>query len=87
MATMAADFRAVFKEGESGMKATFSSDDALTASFGDVQLVSTTNYDELYNKPKINGVTLMGDRSFEDLGENSMTNMEIASIFNRVFGG
>lgn len=47
----------------------------------------TRDYEELGNKPKINGVVLIGDRSFEDLGEETMTNIEIATIFNRVFGG
>lgn len=47
----------------------------------------TYDYEELENKPKINGVTLIGDRSFEDLGEDTMTNREIVAIFNQVFGG
>lgn len=30
--------------------------------------IVNTDYDALFNKPKINGVTLSGDKSFEDLG-------------------
>lgn len=33
----------------------------------------TTNYEELSNKPSINGVTLIGDKTFEDLGLNLPT--------------
>ena len=54
---------------------------------GSVTEVVTTDYKELRNLPKINGVTLLGDRSFEDLGEESLSNLEIATIFNKVFGG
>lgn len=86
MAEMAATFGAQFTEGEN-MTAAFSDDASMDASFGETQKVSTSNYEDLYNKPKINGVTLTGDRSFEDLGEENLTNMEIATIFNRVFGG
>lgn len=86
MAEMAATFGAKFSEGEN-MAATFSESATMGATFGEVQKVSTSNYEDLYNKPKINGVTLIGDRSFEDLGEESLTNMEIVTIFNRVFGG
>lgn len=47
----------------------------------------TKDYNKLSNKPKINGVELIGDRSFEDLGEENLTNIEILTIFSRVFGG
>lgn len=40
---------------------------------------------ELYNRPRINGEELIHDKSFEDLGDNIMTNTEIMEIFNMVF--
>lgn len=40
---------------------------------------------ELYNRPRINGEELIRDKSFEDLGDNIMTNTEIMEIFNMVF--
>ena len=46
----------------------------------------TGDYNELYNKPSINGVELINDKSFEDLGDNNLTNLEIQTIFNQVFG-
>lgn len=81
-----ATFKANFSE-EKKMKATFSESSGMSAKFGSSQVIETGDYEALSNKPKINGVTLIGDRSFEDLGEESLTNMEIISIFNRVFGG
>lgn len=86
MAEWAATFGATLKEGES-MNVTFSESSQMDAKFGEVQKVSTSNYEDLYNKPSINGVQLIRDKSFEDLGVDSMSNMEIKQIFNNVFGG
>lgn len=47
----------------------------------------TGNYNALTNKPSINGVMLIEDKSFEELGVNNITNTEILTIFKRVFGG
>lgn len=43
------------------------------------------DYNPLQNKPKVNGVVLIGDKSFEDLGVETMSNLEIQAIFNKVF--
>lgn len=40
----------------------------------------TTNYIDLDNKPKINGVELDGNRKFEDLGLMQLTNTEIENL-------
>lgn len=45
------------------------------------------DYNRLDNKPRINEVELINDKSFEDLGVRTMTNLEILAVFNRVFGG
>lgn len=42
-------------------------DQAIQTGFGAVQTITTTNYNDLANKPSINGVTLQGDLSSEDL--------------------
>jgi len=39
-----------------------------------------TNYNALINRPKINGHTLEGDKSFEDLGLESLTNEQIQTL-------
>ena len=42
----------------------------------------TTDYTELENKPSINSVTLEGDKSFEDLGSEALTNTEIEDLLS-----
>ncbi|MCL1789854.1 MAG: hypothetical protein FWG40_00595 [Peptococcaceae bacterium] len=44
----------------------------------DVGEGGTNDYDQLKNKPKINNVTLVGNR---DLPETPLTNMDIAKLF------
>ena len=43
----------------------------------------TKDYEQLINKPSINGVTLIGDKSLGDLGASPLTNMEILEIINK----
>lgn len=49
------------------------------------------SYADLPDKPAINGVTLEGDKSFEELGELTLTNSEIKNLidsqFDLIFGG
>lgn len=40
----------------------------------------TQDYEALANKPQIEGVTLIGDKSFSDLNLNALTNMEIEEL-------
>lgn len=42
--------------------------------------VGIDDYEVLRNKPKVNGVELIGDKSNEDLNMHSITNMELARI-------
>lgn len=41
----------------------------------------TANYDYLYNKPKINNVELINDKTFEELGINEVSNTELDALF------
>lgn len=41
------------------------------------------DYEELVNKPSINGVTLIGDKTLEELGTSPLTNMEILEIIKK----
>lgn len=43
-----------------------------------------TSYEQLDNLPQINDVALIGNKSFEDLGAESLTNLEIEAIINSV---
>ena len=45
--------------------------------------MGTKDYDTLYNKPRISGVELAGDKSFDELGMERMTNTD---IFNLIGG-
>lgn len=63
----------------------FRDDSDLTLGFEQTQIVRTDNYNELYNKPSINEVVLEGNKTFEDLGDHMLTNIEIKQIYDRVF--
>jgi len=53
-----------------------------------VVIRSVTSYEQLDDLPQINDVTLIGNKSFEDLGAESLTNLEIEAIINSVaYGG
>lgn len=42
-----------------------------------------SDYERLDNKPKINGVELIQDKSFEDLGGHALTNSEILELMEK----
>lgn len=46
-----------------------------------------TSYEELVDLPSVNEVELIGNKTFEDLGDKTLTNVEIKQIFDRVFKG
>ena len=56
----------------------------ISFSVGD-RIVETGDYDKLIHKPSINEVILQGNKTFEDLGDHNLTNVEIKAIFDRVF--
>ena len=54
-----------------------------TGMLGNLQMaerVYENDYEKLKNKPSINGVELVQDRSFEDLGDHVLTNFEILEL-------
>lgn len=48
-------------------------------------VVPARDYNDLINKPSINEVELVGNKTFEELGDSPLTNAEIRTIFGRVF--
>ena len=42
----------------------------------------TNNYNDLVNKPSIEGVELVGDKTLEELGVEALTPQEIDAIIN-----
>ena len=63
------EFRAVFREQA-----------PMNASFGEVMKVSTSDYEELYNKPSIEGRTLLGDQTMRQLGVDTLSVQEIEKL-------
>ena len=57
--------KATFRESEN-IGASFKESENLKAKFGDVLMVHTDNYDDLYNKPRINAVTVEGEKTGTD---------------------
>ena len=56
---------------------------AETSVAGTLKMAKSTtekDYEKLYNKPKINGVELVQDKSFEELGDHVLTNFEILEL-------
>ena len=51
----------------------------------------TDDYRQLQNLPTLNGEEIIGDKSFEDYGEQTITNTELQNIintqYNLIFGG
>jgi len=45
---------------------------------------TATDYAILTNKPQINDIALVGNKSFEDLGAETLTNIEIDNIINSI---
>ena len=66
--------------------ASLSAPGGLKASFGTYHEGAVeNNYNELSNKPSIEQVELVGNKNFSDLGLETMSNMEILTMFNEVF--
>lgn len=66
--------------------ASLSAPGGLKASFGTYHKGAVEkNYNELSNKPSIEQVELIGNKNFSDLGLETMSNMEILTMFNEVF--
>ncbi len=52
-----------------------------------VQINNTSDYQSLMNKPQIESVELIGNKSFNDLGLSSLSNMQIEQILGGLDNG
>lgn len=52
----------------------------MSGSLNMAERVYENDYEKLHNKPKINGVELVQDKSFEELGDHILTNFEILEL-------
>lgn len=57
-------------------------EDDLRVDGGDDSVKVIRDYNQLKNKPMIEGVTLTGDKTFEELGFLEISNSEIQDIIN-----
>ena len=56
------------------------SGDNAALNVGSTTVVSVNDYNDLRNKPSIEGVELVGDKSFEELNLQSLTNSELENM-------
>jgi hypothetical protein len=56
--------------------------EAAALSAGSTTVVSVNDYEELRNKPRIEGVELTGDKSFEELNLQRLTNTELENMLS-----
>ena len=75
-----ARFSATFHENDRFSASFGSNNNQFGADFGEVQQVSTDDYEDLFNKPQINGVELIGNKSFRQLGLDTATVAEVERI-------
>lgn len=50
-----------------------------------INYVNNADYEKLKNKPRINDVELIGNKTTADIGIGAMTNTEISKIVESVF--
>ena len=62
------------------MSGSLNADTGMAGSLNMAERVYENDYEKLHNKPKINGVELIKDKSFEDLGDHVLTNFEILEL-------
>lgn len=65
------------------INASFKRDAPMDTSFETIIKVTdsgSSDYNSLVNQPKINEVKLIGNRSLEELGLNSITNIELEEL-------
>lgn len=65
------------------IKTSFKRDAPMETSFETIVRVSSaavSDYNNLTNQPKINKIRLIGNRSLEELGLNSITNIELEEL-------
>ena len=62
------------------MSGSLNADTGMSGDLKMAERVYENDYEKLKNRPSINGVELMQDKSFEDLGDHVLTNFEILEL-------
>ena len=63
------------------------SDKSFDEDFGEIHNIVEKNYEKLRNKPQIENIEMVGNKSFEDLGITEISNIEILEIANKILYG
>ena len=69
------------------MSGSMNADTGMSGSLNMAERVYENDYEKLKNKPSINGVELIKDKSLEDIGCIPMKNSEILSLIKIAKGG
>lgn len=62
------------------MSGSLNAEQPMSGTLNMAERVYENDYEKLKNKPSINGVELVQDKSFEDLGDHVLTNFEILEL-------
>ena len=62
------------------MSGSLNTDTGMSGDLKMAERVYENDYEKLKNKPSINGVELVQDKSFEELGDHVLTNCEILEL-------
>ena len=62
------------------MSGSLNADMGMSGTLNMAERVYENDYEKLVNKTKINGVELVQDKSFEELGDHVLTNFEILEL-------
>ena len=62
------------------MSGSLNTDTGMSGDLKMAERVYENDYEKLKNKPSINGVELVQDKSFEELGDHVLTNFEILEL-------
>lgn len=67
------------------MSGSLNADTAMSGSLKMAERVYENDYEKLVSKPKINGVELIGNQSFDDLGMSELTALDVFNILNKIW--
>ena len=62
------------------MSGSLNADTGMSGNLKMAERVYENDYEKLKNRPSINGVELVQDKSFEELGDHVLTNFEILEL-------
>ena len=62
------------------MSGSLNADAGMSGDLKMAERVYENDYEKLHNKPSINGIELVQDKSFEELGDHVLTNFEILEL-------